>query len=69
MSRQMTPTEAGLAGEDGDAFGRMARGSAGVAEIVHLMEYYPDQVVTNIVTFAMRKRAFSTQGKPGAWKQ
>jgi hypothetical protein len=38
---QRMPSAAGLTGEDGTSFGRIAKGSAGVAEIVHLMEFYP----------------------------
>ena len=65
MGHQLMPTAAGLTGEDGDSFGRMARGSAGVAEIVHLMEFYPETVVTNIETFAMRKAGVFHAGQ--AW--
>jgi hypothetical protein len=55
----------GALGEDADSFGRMARGSAGIAELVHMMEAYPDSVVQNFEIYAMRKCGVFHSGQ--AW--
>ena len=39
-------------GDESDAFGRMAKGSAGIAELVYMMRVYPWQVIENFGSYA-----------------
>jgi hypothetical protein len=59
------PTAAGLAGDESDAFGRMARGSAGMAELVHTMHVFPWQVIESFEAYARQPAGVFMNGQ--AW--
>ena len=59
------PTALGLAGDVSDAFGRMKRGSAGMAELVHTMHAYSWQVIESFEEYARQQAGVFMNGQ--AW--
>jgi hypothetical protein len=62
--QQFAPTALGLSGGGAEDFSRVAKGSAGIAEMVHMMRFFPDTVVVNFESFAMQRAGDSHEGQP-----
>lgn len=59
-----TPTAYNLAGDDSDAFGCMLRGSAGIAELVHMMRVYPWMVIESFENYACQHTGVFRSDQP-----
>jgi hypothetical protein len=61
----LAPSALSLVGGDAEDFSRVAKGSGGIAEMVHMMRFCPDTVVVSFEAFAMQKAGVFHEGQ--AW--